>query len=164
MNCRRFSFWVSGPNYQGAAAIGGLVALPVMAVNGPVGAALFVVAAGLVWWRSARQGVEVCVASKTVVFRGLMRTRVVGVHDITDLRWVTHRGDMRLKAHVGEHQRMLPGVGLPAQRKWAQRDRLWLSRCREFFDALVGAGVDPVVVAEARSMIDAAVAGFGASP
>jgi hypothetical protein len=29
---------------------------------------------------------------------------------------------------------------------------------------LVGAGVDPVVVSEERSMIDAAVAGFCASP
>ena len=154
MTCRRYSFWVSGPNYQGAAAIGGLVALPFMAVNGPAAAAMFVVVAGLVWWRSARQGVEVCAGEGSVLLHGWLHSRVVRADEFDSLCWVPRWGDLRLVAQVGDRRWLLPGVGLPLSGQWGGRDQLWLSRCREFVDELGEAGVDPAVLSAVRSRIE----------
>ena len=63
--------------------------------------------------------------------------------------------------HALNHRLGVGAAGQPAQVAWPSE----AEPSETVVDyALVGAGVDPTAMSEARSMIDAAVAGFGASP
>ncbi len=148
--CTRHSFWVSGPDFHGAAAIGGVAALPIMLMNGILAAVVFVLVSLFVCWRSARLGVEVCPIRGVLVLHHFWRTRSVPVGDVSGAHVVLRR-DRRFELAVGSELVLLPGVGLPGSRTLTERDRLWLKKLDVFLDALVDAGVDEHVVAAVRT-------------